>query len=91
MDSCYNLYNNIYMQHFLDNEEERNVSELEDDSEVSKLNSGSESHSDDEPYHWDSAASTSSPKYAEPTSLACTSTRSLKVNNYYYNCCCCYA
>ena len=40
MDSCYNLYNNIYMQHFLDNGEERNVSELEDDSEVSKLNSG---------------------------------------------------
>ena len=57
------------MQHFLDNEEERNVS-----------NSGSESYSDDEPY-WDSAASKSSSKYAEPTSLVCTSTRSLKVNN----------
>ena len=72
------------MTAFLDNEEESDSSE----DEVSKLNSGSDYHSDEEPYHWDSAPSNTSLN-TEPKSLACTSTRSLKVNTklfYYYNC-----
>ena len=45
LDESNNIICTIYyyhMQHFLDNfnEEERNISELQDDSEVSKLNSG---------------------------------------------------
>lgn len=63
----------------MDDEEESDVSE----DEVSKqVNSGSDYDSDEEPYHWDSLPSNTSPGHTEPKSLAYTSSKSksLKVN-----------